>query len=53
MNKKYKVEIREYETGHIVKVSPAHRLRRAEKLEDAYNINLDHTRYYTLIKEVM
>lgn len=43
----YKIVIKEFKTGKIIKESKAVSEFKAEKLEDAYNINLDHDLYYT------
>jgi len=46
------IEIIEYETGNVVKkVKGGESLRRACKIDDGLNINLDHSRFYTRIVE--
>lgn len=43
------VEIVEYATEEVVKQSGPHSERRADKLDDGLNINLNHERYFTRI----
>lgn len=52
MEKMFRVEIRELGTDDIIKKSVSTTLRKASKLEDAYDINLDHDKYYTAVVEV-
>ena len=49
MNKQFRVEIRELSTDDIIKRSIPTSMRKASKLEDAYDINLDHKKYYTAV----
>ena len=47
----YFVEIVSYETGEVVKRMGGGSERRAERIEDGANINLNHEEYYTRIVE--
>jgi len=47
----YIIQIIEHGTGRIEKeFAPITSERRADKIDDGVNINLDHTRFYTVIK---
>ena len=50
-NKQFVVEIRELRTNDVIKTSVPSTLHKASKLEDAYDINLDHDKYYTAVVE--
>lgn len=46
------VEVIEYETDRIVKkIECGQSLKRAHKIDDGVNINLNHSKFYTRIKE--
>lgn len=49
--KQFKVEIREKTTNDVIKSSVPTSMHKASKLEDAYDINLDHDKYYTAVVE--
>lgn len=50
----HRVEIVSYETGEVVKeFKPVSSERRAEKLDNGVNINLNHEKYFTRIVEVV
>lgn len=46
---KWIVEIVEYDTGRIERAIDCESARRAERVDDGVNINLNHDRYYTRI----
>lgn len=49
----YVVEVLEIETNKVVKtMGPVSSERRAEKVDDGLNINLNHNEFYTQIVEV-
>lgn len=52
-DKQFMVEIRELKTNRVIKTSVPTTMHRASKLEDAYDINLDHAMYYTAVVEVV
>ena len=53
MSKKlYFVEVVDAESNEVIKTLELANLRTAEKVEDGMNINLDHARYFTRVKEV-
>lgn len=47
----FRVEVVEYATQKVVKTLKAESERMAERLDSGVNRNLDHTRFYTRIKE--
>jgi hypothetical protein len=51
MTKKYYAEIREYHTDVVVKRIECTSQRAADKMADAFDINLDHEKYYSVAFE--
>ena len=45
----YYIEVRELETDKVVKRMGPHNERRAERIDDGLNHNLNHDKYYTVI----
>ena len=50
MSSKFIVQVFEYEADQPVKEIPADSQRQAERIECGLNINLNHNRYYTVLK---
>ena len=51
-DKKFAVEIRELKTNDVIKTSIPTTMHKASKLEDAYDLKLDHDKHYTAVVEV-
>ena len=47
----YYIEIRELNNGQVVETKGPYSERRADRIDGGININLNHDKYYTVIKE--
>jgi hypothetical protein len=49
----YLIKIIELETGEVIETLEANNIRIAERIERGVNINLNHSKFYTKIEEVV